>query len=54
MFKVMPFPGEEIRLLCTECNHDFLGTEPDWGKKLKEVCPKCGSKKVLKNPFICY
>ena len=34
MFKRMPFPGEEIRLLCTECNHDFLGTEPDWGKKL--------------------
>ncbi len=49
-----PQPGETIVLLCTECRHNFSGTEPDWCKKLKEKCPKCGSKKVIKNPFIYY
>ncbi len=50
--KRMPWPGETITLLCTECNHHFHGTKPNWGKKLKETCPKCGSKKIIEAPFL--
>lgn len=54
MLKRMPWPGEQIPLVCTECKNFFSGIKPDWGKKVKEICPKCGSKKVIEDPFILY
>lgn len=52
MLKRMPWPGEQIPLECTECKNFFYGIKPDWGKKLKETCPKCGSKKIIEVPFL--
>ena len=52
MFKRMPWPGEQIPLECTECKNFFSGIKPDWGKKVKEVCPKCGSKKIIEAPVL--
>ena len=59
---IMPTPGDTVVLLCLKCKHSFSGPCPKQNglgtilsKKIKRtICPKCGSKKVVMNPFVFY
>ena len=57
--KIMPQDGELISLLCLHCNKIFSGPNPK-GLALfdqivkRPMCPKCGSKRVVPNPFALY
>lgn len=57
--KIMPQEGEAISLLCLDCKNNFLGQNQKglmfFDRFLKRpVCPKCGSKRVVPNPFALY
>lgn len=58
----MPWPGENVLLMCLNCHHSFNGPCPDrysLGDIFKRIvkkpkCPKCGSYKVILNPMVRY
>lgn len=59
---VPPRKGEPVPLICLKCHHHFVGPNPsgpsfldDIFKKIKIAkCPKCGSRRVTRNPWINY
>lgn len=59
---LMPVAGSSVHLMCKKCKHLFVGPCPSHSgrpllsnKDVKEpVCPQCGSKKIILNPFVHY
>lgn len=59
---VPPRYGELVPLICLKCHNHFIGPNPsgpsipdDILKKIKRAkCPKCGSRRVVRNPWVCY
>ncbi len=57
-----PRPGEPVSLICLNCKKIFVGPNPEgWSilgdllnKSKKAKCPSCGSKKVVRNPWVLY
>ncbi len=55
-----PRAGDSIYLLCLKCGHRYKGKMKGLVKgmpfpvKYKGKCPKCGSKRAIKDPAICY
>ena len=57
----LPFPGENVYLLCKKCNHSFSGPCPNYGMPnilnlilKKNKCPNCGSTKIILHPAVRY
>lgn len=57
-----PRHGEPVPLKCLKCNKTFVGPNPDgprildglFSKIKRAKCPECGSRKVVRNPYIQY
>ncbi len=57
-----PEYGEPVLLMCLKCHKSFVGPNPSGPKLLYSIfknvkrakCPECGSRRVIRNPFIQY
>ncbi len=58
---VPPRHGEPVPLVCLKCHKHFIGPNPDGSKilgnifkKTRTKCPECGSRQIVRNPWIQY
>ncbi len=59
---IPPKKGAPVPLICLKCHNHFIGPNPSGlsflddilEKSKKSKCPKCGSYRVTRNPWINY